>query len=163
MERSDQEAPLPEQDRLAVELGQHLDLLAGTLHPRRPDEDPAERLLLPGQLEVGLEARDLAAVRVALDLEIDEAEMVAVEHDQPGAGAEDRLLEAADRVLEPVEPHQAHERRRLSAGDDEAVEPGELLGLAHFDRRPRRGAATSPHAHESSPGGPGRRSSCPKF
>ena len=90
--------------------------------------------------------------------------MVAVEHDQPGAGAEDRLLEAADRVLEPVEPHQAHEGRRLSAGDDEAVEPGELLGLAHLDRVraeppqhrrvlaevPLQGQDADPHARNSS-------------
>ncbi len=44
------------------------------------------------------------------------------------------LLEAADRVLEPVEPHQAHERRRLAAGNDEPVEALQLLGLAHLDR-----------------------------
>src|SRR5215204_6862154 len=69
MERSDKEAPLPEQDRLAVELGQHLDVFARTLDPRRPDEDSAERLLLAGQLEVGLEARHLAPIRIALDLE----------------------------------------------------------------------------------------------
>ena len=36
MERSDQEAPLPEQDRLAVELGQHLDVLAGSPGPAAP-------------------------------------------------------------------------------------------------------------------------------
>ena len=40
----------------------------------------------------------------------------------------------ADRLLEPVEPHQAHERRRLAAGDDEPVEAVELLGLANLDR-----------------------------
>ena len=94
---------------------------------------PRSGFVLAGQLEVGLEARHLAPVRVALDLEVDEAEMVSVEHDQPGARAEDGLLEAPDRVLEPVEPHQAHEGRRLAAGDDEAVEPRELLGLAYLD------------------------------
>src|SRR6266576_2557290 len=90
MEGSDQEAALPEEDRLAVELGQ--------------------------------------------DLDVDEAEMVAVEHDQAGACAEHRLLEDADHILEPVEPHQAHEGRRLAAGNDEPVEPCELLRLAHLDR-----------------------------
>ena len=57
-----------------------------------------------------------------------------VEHDQARAGAEHRLFEGADRILEPVEPHQANERRRLSARNHEPVEPLELLGLAHLDR-----------------------------
>ena len=59
--------------------------------------------------------------------------MVAVEHDHPGAGAEHRPAEVADRLVEPVEAHQPHERRRLAAGDHEPVEPGELLGLAHLE------------------------------
>ena len=59
--------------------------------------------------------------------------MLAVEQDHPGAGPEDGALEAADRLLEPVEPHQARDRRRLAARDDEPVEPVELLGLAHLD------------------------------
>src|SRR5436853_7447839 len=42
VERRDEEAPLPEQHRLAVELGQHLDLGAEVAHARRADEDAAE-------------------------------------------------------------------------------------------------------------------------
>ena len=49
----------------------------------------------PAQLEVGLERRDLPAERVAPHRDVDEAEVVAVEHDHPGARAEDRPLEAA--------------------------------------------------------------------
>ena len=59
--------------------------------------------------------------------------MVAVEDDHPGARPEDRRRERADRLVEAVEAHQPHERRRLAAGDDEPVEPVELLGLAHLD------------------------------
>ena len=59
--------------------------------------------------------------------------MVAVEHDHPRARPEDRGLEPPHRLVEPVEAHQAHERRRLAAGDDEPVEPVELLRLAHLD------------------------------
>src|ERR671936_103347 len=51
------EEPLVEQHRLAVELGQHLDLRAGLRHPRRADEDPAQRLLVSEQLQIRLEAR----------------------------------------------------------------------------------------------------------
>ncbi len=95
---------------------------------------PRSGVSSPRELEVGLEAGDLTAVRVARDLDVDQAEMLAVEDDQARAGAEDRLLEAADRVLEAVEAHQAHERRRLAAWHDEPVEPLELLRLAHLDR-----------------------------
>ena len=88
----------------------------------------------PVQLEVCLEARHLPPVGVAVDLEVDEVEMVSVEQDHPGAGPEDRAAEPANRLLEPVQPHQAGDRRRLAAGDDEPVEPVELLGQAHLDR-----------------------------
>ena len=44
-----------------------------------------------------------------------------------------RPLEPADRLVEPVEAHQPHERRRLAARDHEPVEPLELLRLAHLD------------------------------
>ncbi len=134
MEGSDQEAALPEENRLSVELGEHLDVGRGARDAGRPDEHAAERLVLAGQLEIGFEAEDLTAVPVARDLDVDEAEVVAVEHDQARTRAEDRLLEPPDRVFEPVEPHQAHERRRLTARDDEPVEPVELLRLADLDR-----------------------------
>src|SRR5438067_12507209 len=40
VERRDEEAPLPQQHRLAVVLGQHLDLGAEVADARRADEDP---------------------------------------------------------------------------------------------------------------------------
>ena len=93
--------PCLRSDRLTVELGEDLHVVAGRVDPRRADEDAAQRLVFAGQLEVGLEAGHLAAVRVAGDLDVDEAEMVALEHDQARAGAEDGLLEAADRSSSP--------------------------------------------------------------
>ena len=45
---------------------------------------------IAADVEVGLEERDLAAERVAPHHDVDEAEVVAVEHDHPGARAEDR-------------------------------------------------------------------------
>ena len=89
--------------------------------------------LSPGQLEVGLERRHLPAEGVPADADVDEPEVVAVEHDHPGAGAEHRLPELADRLVEAVEAHQPRERGRLAARDHEPVEPVELLGLAHLD------------------------------
>src|SRR4051794_37136040 len=131
MEGRDHEPPVPDEHGLAVQLGQHLDALADVAHARRTDEDAVQRLA--GELEIGLEARDLAPVGVAVDVDVDQAEVRAVEDDHPGAGAEDRLRELAHRILEPVQAHQPHERRRLAAGDDEPVEPVELLGLTHLD------------------------------
>ena len=40
--------------------------------------------------------------------------------------------EPADRLLQPVEPHQPRDRRRLAAGDHEPVEPVELLRQPHL-------------------------------
>ena len=76
---------------------------------------------------------DLPPESVPAHQDVDEPEVLAVEHDHPRAGAEDGPLEAPDRLVEPVQPHQAHERRRLAAGDDQTVEVRQLLGLAHLD------------------------------
>src|SRR5262245_16894660 len=132
VEGSDQEPALPEEHGAAVELGEHLDIVAGHAHARGTDKHASEGLVLSGQVEVRFETEHLPAVRVARDLDVDESEVVAVEHDQARARAENRLLEARDRLLEPVEPHQARERRRLATGDDEPVEPLQLLRLAHL-------------------------------
>src|SRR5438477_4558358 len=93
MERGDEEPALAREHRMAVDLGEHLDVGADVLDPRRADEDGAQRRALPRQIEVGLERRDLAAERVTPHLEIDEPEVVPVEHDHPGAGAEHRPVE----------------------------------------------------------------------
>src|SRR5215211_5526180 len=57
VERRDQDATVAQQHRLAVELGQHLDVRAHLRHSRCTDEDTAQRPLLAVELEVGLEAR----------------------------------------------------------------------------------------------------------
>ena len=132
MERGDEEAPLAREHRMPVVLGQHLDAGPDLLDPRRADEDGLDPLAA-GELEVGLERGDLAAEGVPAHREVDEAEVVAVEHDHPGARPEDRRLEAADRLVEAVEVHEPRERGRLAARDHEPVEPVQLLGLAHLD------------------------------
>src|ERR687888_352161 len=125
MERRDEEPPLPREHRVAAVLGEHLDVRPRGEHARRADEDAAQRLVLAGEREVGLEARDLAAVGVPCHLE--------VEDDHPRARAEDRPGERAQRLVEAVEAHQAHEGRRLAARHDEPVEALELLRQAHLD------------------------------
>ena len=134
MEGGHDRPALTQQHRLAVELREHLDTGTRVEHARRADEDPVQRLVLAGELEIGLEARDLPAVGVPAHLEVEQPEVAPVEQDHPGAGAENGPLEAPDRVLEPVETHEPGDCGRLTAGDDQPVEIRELSGLAHLDR-----------------------------
>src|SRR2546430_4624933 len=129
VERRHEDATVAHQHRLAPVLREHLDVLPHGTDPRRPDEDAAQRLGLPFEPKIRFEACDLAAVGVPVDLEVDEAEMVAIEDDHPRAGAENGTLELANRFVEAVESHQTHERGGLAAGDDQPVQSGELLRL----------------------------------
>ena len=130
VERRDEYPALACEHGLALELREDLDALAGLAHAGRADEYATQRLVLTRQPEVRLEARDLATVGVSVDDEVDEAEMVTVEDDHPGARSENWTLELANRLVEAVEPHQAHERGGLATRDDQAVEAGKLLGLS---------------------------------
>src|SRR4051794_16809952 len=108
MERRNEDAPLAQQHGLAVQFDEHLHR-TGVAHARRADENPSQRLAVT-EVEVGLEARHLPPVGVAVDLEVDEVEVVPVEQDHPRAGSEERPLETADRLVQPVETRQAHHR-----------------------------------------------------
>src|SRR5580765_3325525 len=88
MERRDEESTLAGQDRMAVDLGEHLHAGPDFVDPRGTDEDRAQRPVVAGELEVGLERGDLAPEGVPPHGYVDQAEMVTVEHDHPGAGAE---------------------------------------------------------------------------
>ena len=134
VEGADEEPSLPEQHGLAVQLGEDLDGGTGLVDARRPDEDPAKGLGVAGELQVGLEARDLPPVGVPPDGDVHEAEVLPVEEDHPGAGPEYRPLEPAESLLEAVDPHEPGDRGRLAAGDHEPVEPVQLLRLADFHR-----------------------------
>src|SRR4051794_5705976 len=133
MEGGDDHTPLAQEHRFAVELGEHLDLRPDFADARRADEDAPQGLSLAHQGQVCLEARDLPSIRVPVDVDVNGAEMSAVEHDHPRAGAEEGAGELAHRLVEAVEPHQAHERGRLAARDDQPIEPLQLLRLADLD------------------------------
>src|SRR5438270_8434168 len=142
VERGDDEASLAQQHRLTVEVPEHLDLRPDLVDAGCADEDAPQGLGVVGKREVGLEARDLAAVGVAVDLDVDRAEVPPVEDDHPGAGAEHGAGELTHRLVESVQAHQAHEGRRLATGDHEPVETLQLLGLANLD-----GVRTEPPQH----------------
>ena len=79
MERRDEHAAVAQQHRLSVQLREHLDVRPGLANARRADEDATKGPLVAVELDVGLEARDLAPVRVPLDLEVCEPEVRTVE------------------------------------------------------------------------------------
>src|SRR5437763_1433071 len=133
VEGGDDEPPLAQQHRLPVELGEDFDLRACLANSRRADEDASQRGRLPGEGEVCFEARDLPAEGVAIDLEIDRAEVIAVQDDHARAGPEHGAGELAHGLIEAVEAHQTHERRRLATRDHEPLEALELFGLADLD------------------------------
>src|SRR5436190_17448247 len=134
VEGGDEEPPLARQDRVAVDLGEHVDVGSRVLEPRRADEDSAQRLVPVPDVQVRFEAAHLAAESVAPRAVVAEAEVVAVENDHPGARSQDRAAELAHRVVETIKPHEAADGGRLTAGDDQPVEPVELLGEPHLDR-----------------------------
>ena len=66
VERHRQHPTLASGHRMAVEHGENLDIRAVLGDPRRPYEHPPERAALqPPQIDVRLEALDLASERVA--------------------------------------------------------------------------------------------------
>src|SRR5688500_2552604 len=133
VERREQEPTVTDEDGVAGELAEHFDVRACVSNARRPDEDATKRNLVLGEGDVRLEAPHLPSEGVAVDGEVGETPVVAVEDDHPGAGAEDRTAVAANRIVEAVELGQAHDRRGLASGDDEPVEPLELVGQPYFD------------------------------
>ena len=94
---------------------------------------PSERQVVPFECDVRLEAPHLTPVRVSVDDDIGESEVIPVEHDHARARPEHRSIELPDRLVEPVEPGELHDGRRLTAGDHDPVEPVELLRKPHLD------------------------------
>ena len=94
---------------------------------------PRSGIVVSVELDIRLEAPHLPPEGVAVDHEVRETEVLAVEHDHSGARAEDGARERADRLVEPVEVREPHDRRRLPARDDEAVETVELLREPNLD------------------------------
>src|SRR5262245_35565732 len=133
MERGEQEPPIAHEHGLAVERAHHLDTRSEAPDARSPDEHTAKRKVVTDQSDVRLEALHLPPERIPIDDEVDDVEVLAVQHDHPRAGAEDGAVEPADRVVETVQLREAHDGRGLATGDDQAVETLELLGQTNLD------------------------------
>ena len=81
------------------------------------------------EIEVGLEGAQLTPERVALGADVEHSEVIAVEHDHPGARPEHRRTGAgqvAQRVAEPLPLDSERDHGRLAPGDYQRVEPLEV-------------------------------------
>jgi hypothetical protein len=78
VERDGEHVAVPDRHRVAVDLGEDLDVVAGVGDPRRADEHRVDVVVEHGQ--VGLERADLAAERVALRVDVQHPEVPVVEH-----------------------------------------------------------------------------------
>src|ERR671914_931579 len=136
MEGAGQKAPLANDDGMALVARQHLGPGAVVLYPGGADEHGPQRVWTePLDLEILLEALALAAEGVSACDHVPEAQVLAVEHDHPRAGAEDRATgfrEALDGPVEPVTGKRLGDRRRLAAGYHETVEILELARGPHL-------------------------------
>src|ERR1700749_3698913 len=99
MKRDGQYVALADRHRMLADAAE--DLHAGTVlgDPWGADEHRVHRAAVdPVQIDIGLERPDLAAERVAARRDVEDAEMLAVEHDHAGARAEDRDAAGGQRA-----------------------------------------------------------------
>lgn len=135
VEGHDEHRILPRRDRLPIDLGEYLDAGPMLGDPGSANEDRSQRLIESPQLDIGLEAPDLTTERVTPRPDVHETEVIAVEHDQASTGAEDRRSaggQIAQRHRQTVALDPQRHRRRLSAGQNERVQPVQIGGHAHF-------------------------------
>ena len=142
MEGGGHEVALLDEDREAIAFGEDFDAGAGFGDAGRANVDHFERTA--GELRVGgLDGGvDLAAVGVALDSGVQDAEALwrgmgdlVGEQDAAGAGAEGGLVldEGAERGEEAVTFQEFEEGCGFTAGNDEAIDCAELFGFADED------------------------------
>ena len=97
---------------------------------------------MPFDLDLVLEAGELTPEGVPFRGDVDQAEVVTVGDDHPGAGPEHRpagLVVGPDRLGQTggFDPH--HDRGALAAGEDQSVEVLEIVRQPDLDRlRPDR-------------------------
>ena len=148
MERGGHHAILAHEHRIAPVAGEHLHVRPRRLDSGSPDEHAVKRRPVePGDIEVGLEAVELAAVAVALHGDVEGAEVPLVgspvvdllgEQDQPGTRAEHRQTigdARADLVEQAARREQIRHRRALATRHDEPVDAEQIPRLADVARR----------------------------
>ena len=145
MEAGGQQVALTHEHRIAIVRRQDFDVGTDRFDAWGADEHAVERSLIAGEVEVGFEAVDLAAVAIASHGDLERPEVLLVvaavedlvgEQDHPGARAEHGhpvVETGGDRVEKSRRAQQVGHRRRFPAGHHEGVDPLELPRGADLD------------------------------
>ena len=133
MEGDGENVPLANGNGVPIHLRQHLHVVPNLLHPWSPNEHGIERRAL--EQELSLEGRQLPTERIAAHLDIEDTEMIPVQHDHACAGAQDRLSapdEVDEWLTKPLTLDAESDRRGLAARNNEGVESVEVRGRAYL-------------------------------
>ena len=143
MERGGHDVALLHERGLVGEFGEDIDAFADALEDGSADKNHLERFVVQSGFAGDDVAVDLAAVAVAEDSHVEQAERILLwifyvgsEQDRAGAGAEDGSLirdEFADGFVEAFFLEELELRGAFAAGEDEAVAAREIGGRADFD------------------------------
>ena len=143
MEGRGQEMALADQHRRTLTAGKDFDSGARFDDPWGADKNHLKRAAGKGGLGRKDCGVDLAAVSVALNGSVEQAQGAlrrvydfTGEEDRSGAGAEDGLFlaELLKGFKETVLLEEAENGGGFAAGQDDAVDAGELFGFAHLHR-----------------------------
>src|SRR5271157_5461759 len=132
-------ASLSHQDRIVIALRQNFNPFTDAFNARRANEDHLQRIAAQRAGSLDNAGVDLAPIRVAADCDIDRIETRLIrilhlfgQHDRARASAEGRLaVHELVKLSEASLVEQLEEGGGLAAGDHQAVNFVELLGLAH--------------------------------
>ena len=135
VEGNDDYGPFARSDTVTFDLSKNFNRWPVLRDPRSTDEDRLDRSAAYADLERRFEAANLTPEGVALGADVDYPEVLAVEHDQPGASTENRFaggVERSERISEPFALDSESHCCRLAAWQHEAVETIKVGRDAHF-------------------------------
>ena len=127
MEGDGENVPLANGNGVPIHLRQYFNVFAELLYPRGPNEDGIKWSALEQQLS--LEGRELPTERIAAHLDIEDTEMVPVQHDHSCTGAQDGLAtrdEVDERLTKPLTLDAESNRCGLAAGNHQGIDVLEI-------------------------------------
>ena len=111
---------LPNGHRVTIDLSQYFDIRASFLYPWRANKDtPQGAAVDPVEVEIGLEAAYLTPERVTPRCQVEDIEVLAVEHDHARAGRQYRRTvgdQVAQRLRKLLALDAERHRRALPPG-----------------------------------------------